>query len=379
MQKIPLRNQLRRLTDYFVNYDLIQQPEEQYRARILAGCLLVMCFYAWLISFFLLFEYSLNVLEPTGLYMSLPIGVLYIACLFMLKITGKTLYIAHAFSTPLFLSLLVAGFITGGSDATSNQIMLLIPLIMFFTAGLGSGFVWSGIVLTTQLVIFIMELRGFAFTQAMNEQTQLEQGFFHWFITLSGVMGIAFVYERAHQNLVMQRNMTETDNRYLSDHDLLTGVVNRHAFEKQLNQHIKSTHKHKMIFSVFVIDINHFHEVNARYGFTVGDNILLTLAKRFYSLNQIKIIARTNGNQFTLVSHAQNKEISTDHLIAEILELTSQPFSIGHQIVSLNIAMGISQFTNGMMTSDELMIQSEDAVQNAKKHGLTYSQYLLHP
>lgn len=372
MPKPSIRYHLRRLTDYFVNYDLIQQSEEQYRARILAGCLLVMCLYAWLITLYLLFEYASNLLDPTGIFLSLPIGCFYIVCLFLQKYTAKTLIIAHAFAFPLYLSLLISSCITGGPDASSNQIMLLIPLIMFFTAGLRSGFIWSAIVLATQSAIFSMDLHGFQFAQAMDAQTQIEQGFLHWIITLSGIMGIAFVYERAHQNLVAQRNLTESDNRYLTDHDLLTGVVNRHAFEKQLYQHMKSTQKHKMIFSLIMLDINHFHKINAHYGFTVGDNILLTLSARFKSLNDIKIIARTNGNQFSLVTHAHNKDINIDRLITEILELTSQPFSIGHQIVSLNIAMGISQFTNGMMTCDELLIQAEDSLEFAKKNEQAY-------
>jgi diguanylate cyclase (GGDEF)-like protein len=375
MLTISLRQKLRKLGEYFVNYDLIQQSEEQYRARILASCLLVMCLYAWLIAGILLFEHVIHGLQPIGIFLSTGTGIFYIACLFSLKKTAKTLIIAQAFAIPLFLSLLFSSFITGGDQATSNQIMLLIPLIMFFTAGISSGLAWCAIILVSQLMLFIMNLQGFQFMQAMDAQTQIEQGFFHWLITLSGIVGIALVYERAHQNLVTQRNIRESDNRYLTEHDFLTGVINRHAFEKQILQHMKSTHKHKLIFSVFVIGINHFHQINARYGFTVGDNILLTLSTRFKNLKDIKIIARTNGSQFTLVTHAHTTDINADALITEILELASQPFSIGHQIVTLNITIGITRFSNGMMTSDELMIQAEDSLKTAQKAGLTYSSY----
>ena len=373
MKKNRLYQSFSLLLERFVNHERITQPEEQYRARILVGCLVVMTTYAFIICLILLGEALQG--ETTvmiGFWMSSIVGTFYLACLFLFKKTGKILLIAHAFALPLYVALVIASFISGGPGATSSQIMLIIPLILFFTAGILSGYIWGAIVLATQVIIFILYKHGYAFTLSMNPETIIEQGFLHWIATLAGIVGIARVYEKAHLDLASQRDLRESDNRYLSEHDLLTGVHNRQSLEKHLTQYLKSTHRLKMTLTVFIVDIEDFHQLNHRYGYTVGDNILLSLASRLKNLEDIKLAGRTDGNQFTLITHAHPRDFDIENLIQKVLTASTQPFSIGHQIVSITVSIGIAGFHNGMMTTDEILIEAEDSLRKTRDAGIAY-------
>lgn len=362
----------RKAGEYFVNTDLIQESEAQYRARILASSLLILLSYTFVIVIILIMQYLQGRVQFIGILLCSAISAFYIMCLLALKKTGKTVVVAHAFAIPLYLILTLSSFITGGLNATSSQLMLIIPLILFFTAGAKSGFIWTAIIFATQTVIFILCKYGFEFEQTMSAEAQIEQGFLHWTSALFGIIGIALVYERAHQNLITQRNMRETDNRYLTHHDLLTGVTNRQALEKLLTQHLQLTQRQKLTLTVITLEIAQFQQINARYGFIAGDNILLTLATRLKSLEDIKIVARTNGNQFTLVTFAHDHDFNYEELIDNVLFVASQPFTIGHQIITATVNLGIAFFTNGMMTTDELLLEAEKSLHIAQENNLAY-------
>lgn len=373
---LPFHTHLGLMVERFSRHERIHQPEEQYRARILVGCLVVMSLNAFLISAYQLHQYLHGKLAVEGTILSCFTGLFYFLCLWAMKRTGKTLLIAHAFALPLYLSLTIAYFLAGGPTATSSQIMLLIPFTVFFTAGIRSGYAWALIVLATHLSIFIMHKQGFDFVQSMDQETIIEQSLLHWLIALSGIVGIARVYEKAHENLVSQRDKRESDNRYLSEHDLLTGVHNRQSLEKQLSQYLKATHKLKMTLTVITLDIEQFHLTNLRYGYKVGDNILQTLAVRMQNLPDIKLVGRTNGNRFTLVSHAHASDVDREKLVRDVLFTATQPFSIGHQIISISVSLGWASLTNGMMTSDEILLEAEKSLLKAREGGIAYLPFL---
>ena len=87
--------------------------------------------------------------------------------------------------------------------------------------------------------------------------------------------------------------------------DALTGVLNRHYFDK-LGDHIYSqcTENRKPL-SVLMIDIDHFKHVNDDFGHTVGDEVLVWVAEQLQKMvRENDIIGRFGGEEFVaLIPH----------------------------------------------------------------------------
>jgi len=358
---------------YFVNDEKIYNADAQYRARILAGCIIVFTVLAVALCIILAPQIAQDKIKPEGLFISLFLFVFFSFCLYFLKHSGNITFIANLTIVPVFISLIYSSMITGGPKATSNEIMILIPLILYFTAGAPSAFLWALLIFIAQTTLFIMHKNGYVFIQSMNTEAITDQAFTHWMITLVGLLGIARVYDKSHNALINQRDKREIDNQYLTTHDLLTGASNRQHLLISINNFIKSTKKHQQSFAIIIIDIQNLHHINLEHGFEKGDAILMQLSQRLLSLSSIKMVSRSNGNQFTVVTHPQAHLENSNQLIEELLETVNAPYTIDHRIVSLSIHLGISLYKNEKQTAESLFIHAEDSLRKARSHHLAYT------
>lgn len=362
---------LRNASHYFVNPKKIHNAEAQYRALVLAGCIIVLAMIAMVVVVILIPQWLQGIIDINGLFINLSMLVSYIICLFFLKHTGNNIITANLAALPLYISLLYSSMIIGGPAATSNEIMVLIPLIVYFTAGGQSAALWAVITLLTQLTFFIMYKSGYVFTQTLSASSIINQGLLHWLVTLMGILGIARVYEKTHYHLINQRDKRENDNQFLSTHDPLTGLINRQHAISTLNEYIKSI-KSRLTFTVMLIDIDHFYTINAEFGMTIGDQILCNLSERLTSTPMIKMAARTNGNQFLVVSHSNAQDSDSNELIEKVLQIITAPYVIEHRIISLPIHMGLSFLSANKNHAEALLNEAETSLKKAKRSPFTY-------
>ncbi len=89
---------------------------------------------------------------------------------------------------------------------------------------------------------------------------------------------------------------------FQSEHDPLTELHNRRAFERALKLELQRAERGSVYLSLAIIDMDHFKQVNDRYGHPCGDEVLVALAdtliknKRTYDL-----AARLGGEEFALI------------------------------------------------------------------------------
>lgn len=373
MLKISIATQwLRHTSQYFVNPLKIHNAEAQYRAQVLAGCIIVFSAISLLAALILLPQWLQGKIGVIGCYMALFIALFFFGCLYVLKKTGNNIITANLAATPLYLSLVYSGLIIGGPAATSNTIMLLIPLIVYFTAGARSAIYWTGIIFFTLITFFVMHKLGYVFIKSISAESIIDQGFLHWGITLVGILGTARVYEKTYYNLITQRDKRETDNKFLSTHDLLTGTMNRQYLITALNQYIKTIKKNNLTLTFMLIDAHHFYTINDKFGLAAGDQVLTKLATRLSSFPKIKMVARTNGNQFAIISHSHERNEDSSDLIEDILQIATEPYTIEHRIISLPIHIGLSFLSDEKNDAEALLHQAETSLKKAKCSNFTY-------
>jgi diguanylate cyclase len=117
--------------------------------------------------------------------------------------------------------------------------------------------------------------------------------------------------------LMLQRQMHEQANT-----DALTGLLNRRAFDKRIEQELASvTHGDSFVFAL--LDLDGFKPVNDHYGHATGDLLLREVANRLKkSCGDDGVVARIGGDEFAILIPSGSPLAAApiaDHLLAALI------------------------------------------------------------
>ena len=169
--------------------------------------------------------------------------------------------------------------------------------------------------------------------------------------------------------------MEETKKRleYISQHDNLTGLVNKKTFESIFEQILKKAMKNKHESAVLLIDIDNFQELNDTYGHNIGDKYLIEVSEKLQELGRNKIISRIGGDEFLIGLEKIDN-------IAEVLEklytLFREPIIVDKHEFYVKLSTGISVFPKDGESVSTLIKNADTAMYQAKEAGKhTYTFY----
>lgn len=163
-----------------------------------------------------------------------------------------------------------------------------------------------------------------------------------------------------------------TLNRLLSQMaitDGLTHVYNRRHLDELLYKEIKRYNRRKYIhLSLMMIDIDHFKDLNDKYGHIIGDNVLRELAKLLKeNVRETDTVARYGGEEFVIVM--PDAHIDSAVQKAEMLrgKVADKKFP-GHGMpVHITISIGVAAYNGG--TPQDLIHKADQALYEAKRMG----------
>jgi c-di-GMP phosphodiesterase len=119
--------------------------------------------------------------------------------------------------------------------------------------------------------------------------------------------------------------------RMLSERDFLTGLYNRNKLQKDLERYTELSYRYRIKFSVMMIDIDKFKDINDTRGHIVGDKVLKEVAQCLNrTIRKSDRAYRLSGDEFIVIfsHHKSKKEIIKR--IREALENINISISIGH-------------------------------------------------
>ena len=133
---------------------------------------------------------------------------------------------------------------------------------------------------------------------------------------------------------------TQAELERLVATDRLTGVGNRRAFEQLTELEVAKANRYGVPVSLILFDIDNFKPINDNYGHTVGDSVLVRIARRVSSrLRDTDSIARWGGEEFAVVTPCT--PVSGAYVVAEAIRhaVEEDPFlPVGNVTISLGIA-----------------------------------------
>ncbi|WP_198144110.1 sensor domain-containing diguanylate cyclase [Gilvimarinus agarilyticus] len=152
--------------------------------------------------------------------------------------------------------------------------------------------------------------------------------------------------------------------------DALTGLSNRRALYRQLEQLSSDAQRHHRPLSVIIMDIDHFKKLNDTYGHAGGDVVLRRAGQVIaQSVRLEDIAARWGGEEFMIVmpQTAADAALDSAERLRTLLEAQHIPY-LGHSL-QLTASFGVAQFLPQQETIELLLMRADKALYHAKITG----------
>ncbi len=174
---------------------------------------------------------------------------------------------------------------------------------------------------------------------------------------------------------ITSRDVTEHRRRsdrihYLAHHDHLTGVANRTLLYERLRVAIARAEQHQEKVAVFVLDIDHFKQINDRVGHADGDILLATIGQRLLSsVRESDTVARIGGDEFVVVMPDFRSIEDVERCGRQIIRGAAQPIPIGAGDLTVTVSLGVSIYPIDGADADDLLRHADTAMYSVKDSG----------
>ncbi|MEH2922043.1 GGDEF domain-containing protein [Samsonia erythrinae] len=158
-----------------------------------------------------------------------------------------------------------------------------------------------------------------------------------------------------------------------SNHDALTGMLNRRSLNQHMMNIINSTRDgENKIMSLFVLDIDHFKEINDTYGHAIGDNVIKEFSATLKKYTRPQdLLCRWGGEEFLIIIQGLSVHECLDiaERIRSIIEGSSLAISEGH-VVRCTTSIGVSFFhLNRIEDFHDAFQEADELLYIAKEQG----------
>jgi diguanylate cyclase (GGDEF)-like protein len=157
-------------------------------------------------------------------------------------------------------------------------------------------------------------------------------------------------------------------DRLLARHapDPLTGLPGRRAFHELYRRLTAGSKRRKVSVLLLVLDILHLKEINDRFGYSVGDDVIRTVADALMeSTRSTDLVTRYGGDEFTLLLvEAGEKDAET--IINRVQQKLRQLTVYRNLPLTVECRMGFAVSENPPDTAEEFLRMADDHMQGKR-------------
>jgi diguanylate cyclase (GGDEF)-like protein/PAS domain S-box-containing protein len=158
--------------------------------------------------------------------------------------------------------------------------------------------------------------------------------------------------------------------KHLSEHDALTGLVNRSYLHGHLQRRIISGPSQDNPLVVLSLDLDRFKPINDTLGHGAGDQVLREIANRLRNVvRDGDLVARLGGDEFVIVCSELPTGFNVDQFCARLCEAVARPLSVESHEVCVGISIGVVIAPLEGAQANDVLRYADIALYEAKRAG----------
>jgi diguanylate cyclase (GGDEF)-like protein len=159
--------------------------------------------------------------------------------------------------------------------------------------------------------------------------------------------------------------------RHAAFHDALTSLPNRALLAENLKFVIERAKQHEDYqFAVLFLDLDRFKNVNDSLGHSIGDQLLIAMARRLEScIRDVDMVARLGGDEFAILLDGIPSQSEATNLAHRIQEKLQSPFNLSGHEVFTTTSIGIAVSSTGYDHPENMLRDADTAMYRAKAQG----------
>jgi len=151
-----------------------------------------------------------------------------------------------------------------------------------------------------------------------------------------------------------------------ADQDVLTPVLNRRAFLREMKRVAAFAQRYGSPASVVFFDLDGFKNVNDRFGHAAGDAALQAVARRLLAnVRESDVVGRMGGDEFAVLLAQADKETALSKAASLAAAIQDTPVEFGEWSAPLHISWGVREIAPG--SDPEVALAEADAAMFVRK------------
>jgi diguanylate cyclase (GGDEF)-like protein/PAS domain S-box-containing protein len=175
---------------------------------------------------------------------------------------------------------------------------------------------------------------------------------------------------------ITERKAQREKLEHIAHHDALTGLTNRVHLQGQMETALTNARSSGGRAALMLLDLDRFKEINDTLGHSVGDGLLIEVARRLTdSVGEECIIARLGGDEFAIflpTVTVADDVAAVAQLIANVLR---EPFGIEDLALEVGVSIGVAIFPEHGLNANQMLRSADVAMYVAKREQTVVAVY----
>jgi diguanylate cyclase (GGDEF)-like protein/PAS domain S-box-containing protein len=169
---------------------------------------------------------------------------------------------------------------------------------------------------------------------------------------------------------VTDRRKQDARIKFMAEHDALTGLPNRRLFLELLEDTHRQKKQNPSLWSVALVDIDDFKNINDTFGHYVGDNLIIAVANRLEEcVGGRGIVGRLGGDEFAVLLPTLVDAADAHTAASELVKAFTNPLKVCEYEILTGVSAGVSIGLDISIDASTMLKNADLALYKAKSDG----------